>query len=181
MQKILYLKKRFALLTTHCSLLPTRHSLLTLFIACWLFSSCTTIDLYEKVEAIPKHQWQSSYKPRFTFSIKDTAVPYQLFIILRHNEKYNYNNIWINLYTQIPGSKTAEKAQYELPLATNEKGWLGTGMDDLYEHRIALTPAAEKFYFKHAGEYTFAIEHLMRENPLKSIMDVGLRIEKKQP
>jgi len=104
-----------------------------------------------------------------------------MYIILRHNDQYNYNNIWVNLYTLSPDSKTPLKAQYELPLANNNKGWLGTGMDDIYEHRIALTPLNGKFYFKKAGTYTFTIEQIMREDPLQNVMNVGLRIEKKAP
>lgn len=130
---------------------------------------------------IPEHNWQSNFRPQFSFEIKDTTVPYQLYIILRHNERYNYNNIWLNLYTKAPGSTTASKAQYELPLATNERGWLASGMDDLYEHRILLTPTSERFYFKTAGVYTFSLQHIMREDPLENVMSVGLRIEKKQP
>ena len=107
-------------------------------------------------------------------------MPYQVYIILRHNEKYNYNNIWVNLYTQLPGDSAASKVQYELPLANNE-GWLGTGMDDIYEHRVALTPNSERFYFKKAGTYKFTVEQIMREDPLENIMNVGLRIEKKAP
>lgn len=144
------------------------------------FSSCTKIDLFEKVATIPDHEWKSSFRPSFSFEIKDTTVPYQLYVILRHNEKYNFNNIWINLHTQSPDG-TVSKAQYELPLATNEKGWLGTGMDDLYEHRIALTPINKRFFFKKAGIYTFSLEHVMREEPLKNVVNVGLRIEKKTP
>jgi gliding motility-associated lipoprotein GldH len=66
-----------------------------------------------------------------------------------------------------------------LPLDTNEKGWLGIGMDDIYEHRIALTPPNQKFYFQKSGNYTFTVEHIMREDPLQNVMNVGLRIEKK--
>jgi gliding motility-associated lipoprotein GldH len=145
----------------------------------WL-SSCTKIDLYEKVATIPDHEWKGSFRPSFTFEITDTTAPYQLYVILRHNQKYNYNNIWVTLHTKSPDG-TVSKAQYELPLATNEKGWLGTGMDDLYEHRIALTPLNQQFYFKKAGTYTFSLEHVMREEPLKNVMNVGLRIEKKVP
>jgi len=143
-----------------------------------LLASCDTIDLYEKVISIPKNKWRSTYKPSFTFEIKDTISAYQLYVIIRHNEKYNYNNIWLNLYTKSPDG-TVSKAPYELPLATNEKGWLGTGMDDLYEHRIALTPLNRQFYFKKAGNYTFSLGHIMREDPLENVMNVGLRIEKK--
>jgi gliding motility-associated lipoprotein GldH len=143
-----------------------------------LFASCDTIDLYEKVATIPKNKWASGYKPSFSFSIKDTTAAYQLHFIIRHNEKYNYNNIWLNLYTKSPDG-TVSKAPYEFPLATNERGWLGMGMDDLYEHRIALTPLNRQFYFKKAGNYIFSLEQIMREDPLENIMNVGLRIEKK--
>src|SRR5579875_2858631 len=119
---------------------------LLLLVPCILISSCQTIDVYEKDVAIPHQQWQSSFKPQFKFIIKDTSVPYRVFVVFRHNEKYNYNNIWLNLYTKAPGD-TVQKVQYELPVATNDKGWLGTAMDDIYEQRIALTPNNEKLYF----------------------------------
>lgn len=85
----------------------------------------------------------------------------------------------MNLYIQSPDSAAPSKVQYEIPLATNEKGWLASGMDDLYEHRIALTPPNKNFYFKKEGEYTFTLEHIMREDPLLHTMSIGLRVEKK--
>ena len=138
-------------------------------------SSCTTIDLYEKVVSIPNHEWQSSYKPQFKFTIKDTTVPYQLYVVLRHNDKYNLNNLLINLYTQSAGDST-HKIQYELSLANKEQ-WLVTAMGDVYEHRILLTPQA--VFFRKSGEYTYIIEQVMREDPLQNVLNVGLRIEKK--
>ncbi len=142
-----------------------------------LLSSCTTIDLYEKVEAIPKHQWQSTYKPQFTFTIKDTIVPYQLYLIVRHNNKYKYNNIWVNLYAKAPAD-SMQKFSLELPLAGKE-GWLGSGMDDIFEHRIAFALDPQKLRFSKAGDYTFSLEQIMRDDPLTDVMNVGIRIEKK--
>jgi gliding motility-associated lipoprotein GldH len=153
----------FLLLATCCSLLAT---------------SCTTTDLYEKTVTIKKMEWKRSYKPVFKFEIKDTAVAYQLFVTFRHSDRYNFNNVWVNLYTLSPDGESG-KAQYELPLANNEKGWLATGMDDIYEHRIALTPLNQDFRFKRAGIYVFTLEHIMREDPLLQVLNVGLRIEKK--
>lgn len=144
------------------------------FSSCLLFFvSCTTIDLYEKNVTIPGFKWKSSYKPEFSFAIKDTTAQYEVFLVLRHTEKYSYNNIWINLYSQPPGD-TLHKAPFELQLATNEK-WLGTGMDDIYEHRIKLT---DPQYLK-AGVYHFMVEQIMREDPLENVMNVGIRVEKK--
>lgn len=165
------------------SLKSFRKICLYLLVACglWLAAlSCATIDLYEKSVAIPGHDWQNSYKPSFTFTIKDTAAAYQVFLVLRHNDKYNFNNIYLNLHTKQPGLDSAQTARYDLKLATNESGWLASGMDDIYEHRIALTPTGQEFYFKKTGDYTFTVEQIMRENPLKNVLNVGLRLEKKQ-
>jgi len=142
---------------------------------------CTKVDLFERVINVPQQEWKASFKPVFKFTILDTTVPYQLYIILRHNNKYNYNNLWLNLYTRGPGDRFAAKVAYELPLATNDKGWLGSGMDDIYEHRIALTPINNEFYFKKPGDYSFALEQIMREDPLSNVLNIGLRIEKKTP
>lgn len=142
----------------------------------YFFLSCTTIDLYEKSVTIPRHEWESNFKPSFDFTIKDTTSPYKLFFILRHNEKYSFNNIYINVYVKGPGLDSALKIQQDLVLATNDKGWLATGMDDIYEHRIPLAPEQSL----KAGTYTFTIEQIMREDPLKNVLNAGLRLEKKQ-
>src|SRR6476661_8897945 len=141
-------------------------------VACSLqLFSCTQIDLYEKVVPVPAHQWRSPFKPQFTFQIKDTTVPYQLYLLLRHNNKYRYNNIWVNLWAKGPDD-TLQKLALELPLASKE-GWLGTGMDDIFEHRIRVgeeagrfsffQPGGNGFHFTKRGEYPFMVEQFLRE------------------
>ena len=146
----------------------TFHFLIIQILICslWL-SSCQTVDLYERVVSIPKQEWQSKFKPQFNFIIKDTQSRYDLFVLVRHNEKYEFNNIWISLTYQLKGQQ---------PLANNG-GWLGTAMDDLYEHRIRITPD-EGIALKD-GEYIFTIGQIMRKDPLENVLNVGLRIEKK--
>jgi gliding motility-associated lipoprotein GldH len=147
-----------------------------LLLTSYIIPSCNTIDLYEKSVTVPKHAWENSFRPSFDFTIKDTTVPYQLFLVLRHNEKYNYNNIYVNVYVKGPGKDSVQKIQQDLVLATNEKGWLASGMDDIYDHRIPLGPEQSL----KAGKYQFTIEQIMRENPLKNVLNVGIHIEKKQ-
>jgi gliding motility-associated lipoprotein GldH len=150
-------------------------SLFLLFITSAFLLSCDTIDLYEKVTPIPGHEWKSDFKPRFNFTITDSTAMYDVFVVLRHNEKYEFNNIWISLTTQRKGD-SVQTGQYELPLANNE-GWMGSAMDDLYEHRIRITPA-DGIRLR-AGEYSFTIGHIMRKDPLENVMNIGLRIEKR--
>lgn len=146
-------------------------------IACsMLLSSCQSIDLYERVVNIPHQEWKSNFKPQFNFTIKDTQSRYDVYVIIRHSEKYEFNNIWVSLTYQLKGQQPVT-GQYELPLANND-GWLGIGMDDLYEHRIRVTPS--NGIALRAGEYSFAIGQIMRKDPLENVLNVGLRIEKKQ-
>ena len=146
-------------------------------IACsMLLSSCQSIDLYERVVNIPHQEWKSNFKPQFNFTIKDTQSRYDVYVIVRHSEKYEFNNIWVSLTYQLKGQQPVT-GQYELPLANND-GWLGIGMDDLYEHRIRVTPS--NGIALRAGEYSFAIGQIMRKDPLENVLNVGLRIEKKQ-
>ncbi|HET6993894.1 MAG TPA: gliding motility lipoprotein GldH [Chitinophagaceae bacterium] len=147
-----------------------------LSVSCFLcFFSCTTVDLYEKSLPVPGHAWYNSFRPTFEFIIKDTNSAYQPLLILRHNEKYHYRNIYINLYIQGPGQDTAQKFQLDLPLASKDGKWLATGMDDIYEHRISLLESPPNLK---AGLYKFTVEQIMRENPLQNVYDVGIRVEK---
>src|SRR4030095_451788 len=148
--------------------------LFIVLLALYILTSCTTVDLYEKTVSLSNHEWKGDYKPEFNFTITDTTALYQVFFVIRHTEKYNYNNIWVNYYYQ-PPNDTLHKEAREFQLATNEKGWLATGMDDIYEHRIKLAPDAGKLK---AGSYKFILESIMREDPLKEVLNVGVRIEK---
>lgn len=141
------------------------------------FISCGTIDVFEKNVAIPEHAWSSAFKPEVSFEISDTTALYNIYVVLRHTDAYRYNNIWMNVYTQAPGD-SIRKDRLDLRLATDDKGWLGSGMDDIFEHRILITrePAVLT-----PGKYTFRLEQIMREEPLQHVMNAGIRVEKVKP
>lgn len=101
---------------------------------------------------------------------------YTIYVVLRHSDAYRYKNIWVNVHMKSPNG-TVRSEPLELRLATDEKGWLGTGMDDIFEHRIPITPPQDPKPLS-AGTYTFRLENIMREDPLKNIMNVGIRLEK---
>lgn len=98
-----------------------------------------------------------------------------MYIVLRHTDAYNYNNLWISLGSQAPGDSVRTQ-NLNLQLANDQKGWEGTGMDDIYEVRKNITPGPVEF--KKPGNYIFTVAQIMRENPLHHILDVGVRVEK---
>jgi gliding motility-associated lipoprotein GldH len=149
-----------------------------LLTACCLLlnASCIKIDVFEKNVQIPSHEWKYDNKPEIKFDITDTTAAYNVYIILRHTEAYEYRNIWLFVSTKQPGDTVFQKARIELPLQNAEGKWLSaTGMDDIWEHRIKLF---ENIKFKKSGTYSIQLEQNMRDNPLKHIMNAGIRIEK---
>lgn len=140
-----------------------------------LFASCLTIDVFEKNVNIPNHEWSSAFKPEISFEIDDTTALYNIYVVLRHTDAYRYKNIWMNVYTQTPGD-TLMKQRLDLTLATDDKGWLASGMDDIFEHRIRITNQPVRL--SKSGLYRFRLEQIMREDPLQYVMNVGIRVEK---
>jgi len=139
------------------------------------FFSCIKIDLFEKQSTIPSQQWYYTDVPTFTFHISDTTSLYNVYIILRHTDLYNYNNIWLRVGSDSPGD-SMHYQNINLVLANDSQGWDGTGTDDIFEVRKNITPGP--LSFKKPGDYTFSIAQIMRENPLKYILNIGVRIEK---
>ncbi len=158
-------------------MLKNPFALLLALCGCHWMACTPPTGVYEKDILLPDQQWQATYRPTFDFDIRedDTADRYNVYVVLRHTDAYNYNNIWIRGTVKLPGDPTSRSERYDLQLATNEKGWLGSGMDDIYEHRVQIQQETK---FAHPGKYSFTLEQIMREDPLKHILNVGVRIEK---
>ena len=135
------------------------------------------LDVYEKNLEIPGHNWSSDYKPSFEVKIQpeDTAWLYNIYVNIRHTDAYPYSNIWLLIGTQYPGDSIPKEQRVELPLADVTGKWNGSGIDDIYEHRIFIQQNAT---FNIPGTYKCSFEQNMRQNPLPHVMNVGLRVEK---
>lgn len=147
----------------------------TPIVALVLLASCTKNDFFEKNLPIPGREWNYSFRPSIEFEITDTVPAYNIYVVLRHTNAYAYNNIWLDINYILPGD-TARREQVEVQLASNERGWLGVGMDDIFEIRKLITP--QPYRFRHAGRAIFTLQQIMRENPLSGVMNAGIRVEK---
>jgi gliding motility-associated lipoprotein GldH len=150
--------------------------LLPMLSVCLSVSSCNwTSGVFEKNQAFNNQEWPSSVKPDIAFDISDTSSLYNLYIVLRHADAYHYNNMYVRATVREPGNAQGRTGDYDLQLATNGKGWIGTAMDDIYDARLLIQP---KTRFRKTGTYHITLEQLMREDPLKSVLSVGLRVER---
>ena len=146
------------------------------FVVCLILSlwSCTRLDTFEQIVFFPNHQWTSKYQPSFHFEISDTTVRYNIYVVIRHEDAYHFNNLWLNVITTAPGEKPNSQ-KVNLQLANNSTGWLGSGMDDVFDHRIRITNSPIHL---RKGIYQFNLQQIMREDPLPAMLNAGIRVEK---
>lgn len=153
-------------------MMPIRISIL--LVAC-LMIGCDKNRVYEKNVGVKEYKWDNSVTFHFDVEIDDTISLYNLFLNIRHTNNYPFTNLWVNLKTTFPSGRSGDTKQ-QLVLGDNKRGkWNGDCMNDICDAQLVIW---EMSSFPEYGEYRFEVSHLMRTNPLPSIMDVGLRLEK---
>jgi gliding motility-associated lipoprotein GldH len=134
----------------------------------------TVIDLNTPV---PDHNWAYLNKFGFAVKIDDNTRPYKLYMNLRVTGDYKYSNLFV-LITEVGPDKKAKTSRYELTLAGKDGEWLGKGTGNLYSYQL---PFITNYKFPAKGLYQFYIEQNMRDNPLREVSDVGMRVESSPP
>lgn len=143
-----------------------------------LFASCDKSRVFDQYKSVGK-EWHKDFVVVFDVPEVDTTKRYNLFINLRANSDYPYNNIFLIATMEHPGRLTnVDTLEYEM--ADPEGRLLGDGFTDIRESKLYYK---EKVRFK-KGQYRVKIRHAVREtgnvkgvNALKGITDVGFRIE----
>lgn len=148
---------------------------LTVLLCAAALQACTPIDIFEKNTPVPGNKWSRNFAATGSFKITDTTSFYNIYIVLRHTDSYNYNNIWLDVGVMSPGDSMRYQ-KMDLTLGNDRDGWEGTGMNDIWEVRKLIFGEPRRFV--QPGTYSFSIRHIMRDDPLPGIMSAGLRIEK---
>jgi gliding motility-associated lipoprotein GldH len=102
---------------------------------------------------------------------------YNMFFVIRHHNAYHYKNIWLQVISQAAGD-SIQKQTININLADDMNGWLGSGMDDIYDHRVLMNTQPLKLP---KGSFKVSIQQIMREDPLQNILTTGVRVEKAKP
>ncbi len=143
----------------------------------FVLSACETKQLFEQSTIYPNHNWPSKQATKYQFMVTDTAASYKIFFVIRHHNAYHYKNIWLDISMKSPTNIITKKVA-NLNLADDARGWLGSGMDDIYDQRIPLTAAPLQL---NRGINEISVQHTMREDPLDNILSTGIRVEKVKP
>jgi gliding motility-associated lipoprotein GldH len=145
-----------------------------------LFSSCDKKRVFDEYKSVGR-AWHKDSIVIFNLPQLDSTKRYDLFVNLRANNAYKYNNLFLIVAMELPNGFTkVDTLEYEM---TSPDGtMLGNGFSDLKESKLYY-----KENVKFRGKYKVYIKQAVRENGkvpgvtvLDGITEVGFRIEKKE-
>jgi gliding motility-associated lipoprotein GldH len=136
--------------------------------------ACDRRRVFESYRELDKNGWNKDSVLVFKVLLTDTIKNDNLFVNIRNEGTYPYSNIYLFLTIGSPNG-TQRTDTVEFTLADPSGRWKGSGIGGLHDNQILYKSSV---YFPRKGKYTFQIKQGMRDNVLKGIHDVGIRIEK---
>ena len=138
-------------------------------------AACNANTVYDNSVRVAEPVWYADSVARFEVLIEDTTLDYQSGVLIRNSGDYSYQNLWLFITEIAPDSTvTCDTVQYFL--ADNYGRWLGSGIGSLYTNVYYYE---EDLHYSQEGVYTYEIRQGMRDEELKGITNIGMRILKK--
>ncbi len=155
------------------------NSYLILLIAVLLIS-CDKKRVFDEYKSVGS-AWHKDSIISFDLPELDSTQRYDLFINLRDNNNYPYNNLFLIVTLEKPNGYTkVDTLEYEM--AAPDGSLLGDGFTDIKESKLFYKEGV-----RFRGKYKVNIKQAVRESgkvpgvtQLEGITDIGLRIEKKE-
>ncbi len=156
-------------------------SILLVLLVFSIMVSCNESLVLSEFKTTEGGSWAKDAVMEFRFSEIDSVQKYNLFINVRNDENYPYNNLFLIAELDYPGGETVtDTLEYEMALP--DGSWLGKGFGSIKENKLWYK---ENIVFRSLGVYTLRLTHAMRKNGsvegvvnLEGITDVGFEIEK---
>ncbi len=139
-----------------------------------ILTACANNDVYFQYQTIQHDGWNKDSVLTFDVNITDTISAYNIYVNIRNTSDYPYQNLWLFLNKLNPDS-TLVNDSIECYLADQHGKWLGSGVGSIKEMPVLYE---QNKHFKARGIYKYEITQGMREDVLKGVNDIGIRVEK---
>lgn len=136
--------------------------------------ACDRNRLFEDYYTTGSTGWNKDSVACFLFDIDNQAQSYNLLINTRNLESYPFNNLWLFVDVIAPDS-TILRDTVECQLAFPNGKWMGKGTSGIYENKFSYR---KNIFFPVKGAYQINIKQGMRDDELKGLNDIGIRVEK---
>jgi gliding motility-associated lipoprotein GldH len=142
-----------------------------------LFFSCDKKRVYDEYKSVGS-AWHKDSIVTFNLPELDSTKRYNLFVTLRDNNNYPFNNLFLIVGIEMPNGFTkVDTLEYQM--ANPDGSLMGDGFSDIKENKLFYK---ENVRFR--GKYKLNIKQAVRENgkvpgvtALEGITEVGFRIE----
>lgn len=136
-----------------------------LVLALLLTVSCQDNTIYHSFQPVNATGWNKS--DTLLYSLPEAIIPssYQYEIGIRHKDSYKYRDIWL----------TINQDTVHLYLADSIGNWKGNGIGEMRQ----LTFPVQLNFLPQDSIQTFGITHIMQDNPIRGIYDIGIKIKKR--
>lgn len=142
------------------------------------FASCNRNEVYYKFHEIETFEW--SKHDTIYFEIDSALISpgenYKITVEVSHNSNYPYRNIWLYAQDNINNSVFQDYSQ-QYSLADEYGKWFGAGFGAVYQMSLNYRSPVR---FKDKRNYTIKLIHGMRDEPLKGIEKIGIKVEKEE-
>ena len=156
-------------------------TLLCVFFVSSLLMSCDKKRVFDEYKFVGT-AWHKDSVLSFELSKIDTTRQYNLFVNIRNNHNYPFNNLFMIVSMEQPGGVTkVDTLEYEM--ADAEGNLLGNGFTDIkeskliYKEGMQFKPGTYKVHIRQAARQTGKVAGVEK---LEGITEVGLRVEKLQ-
>lgn len=137
-------------------------------------SSCEDSILTEQSASVDPLGWKIDDTLGFSYLVEDSLVPVDFILTARNETNYPYSNMFLFMDTRFPDGRMIRDT-LELTLASTDGKWLGEGSGSLKFSSFLLK---HNVLFPMNGTYRFIVKHGMRDEALKGIHDIGIKIQK---
>lgn len=154
-----------------------------LFIFCTiLLVSCDKNRVFDQYKSVGSF-WHKDSIVSFDIPQLDQTKKYDLFVTLRDNNDYPFNNLYLIVSMKQP-NKTTIVDTLEYQMAEPDGTLMGEGFTDVKESKLFYK---ENVPFNLKGKYRVSIQHANRQTGkisgltnLPGVSEVGFRIESKE-
>jgi gliding motility-associated lipoprotein GldH len=143
--------------------------------------SCDKKSVFDEYHSVD-NSWNKDSIIRFKLPRLDKTKKYDLFVNIRNNNDYPYNNIFLIVSMEQPNKKVVVDT-LEYQMANPDGTLMGEGFSDI---KLSKLLYKENMTFDLKGDYNIKIQHANRQTgkiagikTLDGVTDVGFRIESK--
>ena len=137
-------------------------------------TACNDKTMYYSYTPTPSEGWEKNDTILFNIPINDSLTLLYLNTEVRSSNLYPYRDLWLEIRHNFKGNDTLDIDTLQFVLADEEGKRADQSWSCFYQKSKPLNP----IFLKDSGMYVVKINHIMYDNNIKGIHDIGLHISK---